>query len=138
MIRSNSVGEELQRRPGDFNETGQAQAELKERVIKLYSGIIEFQAQAVCYFFRKSGGQILHDIIKADDWKGLLELINQSEKDCWDLINRINSDRSKKRSNRQVIDSRLFVEAYADAVNIGPPRANTTSRTATCCKCRFQ
>jgi hypothetical protein len=42
MIRSNSVGEELQRRPGDFNETGQAQAELKERVIKLYSGIIEF------------------------------------------------------------------------------------------------
>jgi hypothetical protein len=67
MIRSNSVEEELQRRPRDFNKTGQAQAELKERMIKLYSGIIEFQAQAVYYFFRKSGGQILHDIIKADD-----------------------------------------------------------------------
>jgi hypothetical protein len=47
MIRSNSVGGELQRKLGDLEHTVQAQAELKERVIKLYSGVIEFQAQAV-------------------------------------------------------------------------------------------
>ena len=102
MILSNSVGGELQRKLGDLEHTGQVQAKLKEQVIKLYSGVIEFQAQAVCYFFCNSGSQILHDIVKADDWKGLLEQINQWEKDCWDLINRINSDRSKIRSNRQV------------------------------------
>jgi N-terminal domain of NWD NACHT-NTPase len=102
MIRSNSVKEELQSKPDDSEETVKAQAALEERVTKLYSGIIEFQAQAVCYSFCNSGSQILHDIVKADDWKGLLEQINQWEKDCWDLINRINSDRSKNRSNRQV------------------------------------
>ena len=132
------MGGELQRKLGDLEHTGQVQAKLKEQVIKLYSGVIEFQAQAVCYFFRNYGGQILHDIVRAEDWTGLLGQINQSEKDCWDLINRINSDRSKNRSNKQVIDSWLLIGAYADAVNIGPPRADTTVERATRRKCRFR
>ena len=78
------MGGELQRKLGDLEPTVHAQAELKERVIKLYSGVIEFQAQAVCYFFRNYGGQILHDTVRAEDWTGLLGQINQSEKDCCD------------------------------------------------------
>jgi N-terminal domain of NWD NACHT-NTPase len=138
MIRSNSVGEELQHKPGDLEHTVQVQAKLKEQVIKLYSGVIEFQAQAVCYYFHDWGIRTVQNIVKAKDWPGLLDQINQSEKECWDLINRINSDRSKNRSSKQVIDSRLFIGAYADAVNIGPPRADATVERATCCKCRFR
>ena len=102
MLRSNSVGQELAWKPDDSPEIQETQNELRERIIQLYTLIIKFQIQAACSLCRADINQKLRDTVKLDDWKGIIDDIIQSEKNCWDLINKINADRSKYRSDRQV------------------------------------
>ena len=96
------MGQELAWKPDDSLEILETQNELRERIIKLYTLIIKFQIQAACSFCRADINQRLRDTVKLDDWKGVIDDIIQSEKNCWDLINKINADRSKCRSDRQV------------------------------------
>jgi hypothetical protein len=102
MLRSNSVGHELAWKPGDSLEIHKTQSELRGRIIKLYTLIIKFQIQAACSFCRNDVNQALRDTVKIDDWKGILDPTIQCEKICWELINKINADRSKHRSDKQV------------------------------------
>src|SRR5271156_6778064 len=100
MLRSNSVGQELAWKPDDSPEIQETQNELRERIIQLYTLIIKFQIQAACSLCRADIKQGFRDTMKLDDWKGI-DII-KSEKNCWVLINKINADRSKYRSDRQV------------------------------------
>jgi hypothetical protein len=102
MLRSNSVGQELARKPDDPPETQKTQNKLRERIVKLYTLIIKFQIEAAYSLCRTDINQKLRDTVRLDDWKGIIDDIVQSEKNCWDLINKINADRSKYRSDRQV------------------------------------
>jgi hypothetical protein len=96
MLRSNSVGNELERKPEDSQEIEDIQGKLRERIINLYTLIIKFQIEAAYSFC----SNIVMQGFK--DWKGTLDPIIQSEKYCWDLINKINADRMKRRLDRQV------------------------------------
>jgi hypothetical protein len=102
MLRSNSVGQELAWKPDDSPEIQETQNELRERIVQLYTLIIKFQIQAACSLCRADINQVLKDTVKLDAWKGITDDIIKSEKNCWDLINKINADRSKCRSDRQV------------------------------------
>jgi archaellum biogenesis ATPase FlaH len=102
MLRSNSVGHELVRKAGDSLEIQETQSELRVRIIKLYTSIVKFQIQAACSLCRSAANQGFRDTVKIDDWKGILDPIIQCEKNCWDLINKVNADRSKHRSDKQV------------------------------------
>jgi hypothetical protein len=100
-IRFNSIEQVLQPKPSDTPETLEVQSELASRVVLLFSGIIEYQARAV-YYFVHNRARLFRDLVKADDWAGLLEQINQSEIDCSGLVKRIREDRLESRFARQV------------------------------------
>lgn len=100
-IRFNLIEQVLQPKPSDTSETLRVQSELASRVVLLFSGIIEYQARAVCYFVHH-GARLFRNLVKADDWAGLLEAINQAKIDCSGLVERIREDRSEARFARQV------------------------------------
>jgi hypothetical protein len=101
-VEFNSAEQELQPKPFDSHETSQVQSELASRVVVLFRDIIEYQARAVYYFFHGGGARLLRDVVKADDWGGLLKQIHRSKTICSDLVARIRSDRSESRLGRQV------------------------------------
>jgi hypothetical protein len=49
----------------------------RDKRINLYSQILEFEAQLVCYFSTNKVGQILRDSIKYDSWNGKVEKIQK-------------------------------------------------------------
>jgi PP-loop superfamily ATP-utilizing enzyme len=102
MLRSNSVGHELAWKPGDSSEIRKTQKDLQKRIIELYTLIVKFQIEAACYLCHTAIYQKTRDTVRLDNWKAMCDGIVQSEKNCWDLINKINADRSKYRSDRQV------------------------------------
>jgi hypothetical protein len=83
-------------RSNDSPEIEDIQRELRERIINLYTLIMKFQIEAACSFCYSVANQVFRD------WKGTLEPIMQSEKYCWDLINKVNADRMKRRLDKQV------------------------------------
>ncbi|KAI1132729.1 hypothetical protein F5Y10DRAFT_292416 [Nemania abortiva] len=49
----------------------------KERIVKLYQAIIDFQAQSVSRFFRRRFGNFLRDTVKWDSWEEMLKRIRE-------------------------------------------------------------
>jgi hypothetical protein len=49
--------------------------EFRDKRIKLYSQILEFEAQLVCYFSTNKVEQTVRDMIKYDSWDGIVENI---------------------------------------------------------------
>jgi hypothetical protein len=101
-VEFNSADHELQPKPFDSHETLQVLSELEKWVVGLFRDIIEYQARAVCYFFHRSGARLIRDVVKVDDWGGLLEQIQRSKAICSGLVARIRSDRSESRLGKQV------------------------------------
>ncbi|RMZ89615.1 hypothetical protein DV736_g3159, partial [Chaetothyriales sp. CBS 134916] len=101
LLRSNSVGHELGWKAGDSAEIQETQNDLRKRIIELYILIMKFQINAAYHLCRHSGSQRLRGVFKVDSWTVYLNDIDQSEKFCWELINKINSDRSKSRADRE-------------------------------------
>ena len=102
VVKFNSVEKELLRKPSDFAETKEVQSELELQVVKLFSVIIEYQAKAVRYYVHSSGAQVLRDVFNTDDWKNMLQQINETKASCGELMARIKEDRYRGRSERQV------------------------------------
>lgn len=102
VVKFNSVEKELLRKPSDSPQTREVQSELELQVVKLFSVIIEYQAKAVRYYVHSSGTQVLRDIFYTDDWKNMLEQINEAKASCGELISRIKEDRYQGLSERQV------------------------------------
>jgi hypothetical protein len=51
--------------------------EFRDKRIKLYSQILEFEAQLVCYFSANKVEQTVRDMIKYDSWDGMVENIQK-------------------------------------------------------------
>lgn len=51
--------------------------EFRAKRIKLYSQILEFEAQLVCYFSLNKVEQTVRDMIKYDSWDGMVENIQK-------------------------------------------------------------
>jgi hypothetical protein len=51
--------------------------EFRDKRIKLYSQILEFEAQLVCYFSLNKVEQTVRDMIKYDSWDGMVENIKK-------------------------------------------------------------
>jgi hypothetical protein len=51
--------------------------EFRVKRIKLYSQILEFEAQLVCYFSLNKVEQTVRDMIKYDSWDGMVENIQK-------------------------------------------------------------
>ncbi|MCJ1243178.1 hypothetical protein MMC30_000375 [Trapelia coarctata] len=66
-------------------ETASLKDEIEVVVIQLYTRILEFQAKAACYFDRSTPSRILLNILKADDWAGLLKQIEKLDTQCREL-----------------------------------------------------
>jgi len=102
VVKFNSVEKELLRKPSDSPETREVQSELELQVVKLFSVIIEYQAKAVLYYVHSSGAQVLRDVFNTNDWKNMLEQINEAKASCGELMARIKEERYQGQSNRQV------------------------------------
>ena len=104
VTKFNAVEKELLRKPSDSSETREVQSELELQVVRLFSVLIEYQAKAVRYYVHNSGTQVLQDICNTNDWKNMLEQINEAKASCEELIARIKEDRYQGISDRQVSD----------------------------------
>ena len=104
IVKFNSIEKELLQQPSDFTETREVQSELELQVVKLFSVIIEYQAKALRYNVHSSGAQVLRDVFNTNDWKNMLEQINEAKASCEVLVARIKDDRYQGISDRQVRD----------------------------------
>ena len=102
VVKFNSVEKELLRKPSDSPETIQVQSELELQVVQLFSLIIEYQAKAVRYDVHSGGAQVFRDLFNTDDWKTMLQKIDEAKASCEELIARIKEDRHQGQSDRQV------------------------------------
>ncbi|KAI9727364.1 MAG: hypothetical protein M1834_008435 [Cirrosporium novae-zelandiae] len=133
-IQFNLVQDQLQRSPSDPPEASQIQSELKSKIVKLFSKIIEFQAKAVCYFC--SSYRRIRDFVKADDWEELLEEINETKKACSALVDQIRQGREDARRKRQELSEKSQLlkllprapAAFNDGVFQHQPRCHPNTR----------
>lgn len=83
-----------------FQRTGVTlQKESAEAVIKLYYNILEYQAKAICHFVSKTGYRMLRNMLKIDDWSGLLATVKSSEISCRRFIHIFDSMDYRKGMN---------------------------------------
>jgi hypothetical protein len=60
-------------------EIGQLAAQLRSYSVHLYSQIIQFQARLVVRYDRSPVSRYVRDVVKRDDWEGILESIKRLE-----------------------------------------------------------
>ncbi|KAK3319607.1 hypothetical protein B0T19DRAFT_362247, partial [Cercophora scortea] len=56
-----------------------AQKPLRDSVLELYRLVIDFQIQSVLYFSRPSVSNLARDMVRYDDWEGMLSTIKEQE-----------------------------------------------------------
>jgi len=66
-------------------EAASLKDEIEIVVFQPYTRILELQAKAACYFDRSTPSRILLNIVKADDWAGLLKQIEKLDTQCREL-----------------------------------------------------
>jgi ankyrin repeat protein len=81
--------------------------DLEDAVIKLYAYILEFEARAACQFSRNTVFQTARNVIKADDWEGVLGKIEELEIACEKLTLRIDAkdQRARMKHVETILDS---------------------------------
>jgi hypothetical protein len=68
-----------------FSEAMRRSKDFEDSILRLYCKILEFEATAACYFARNTVILTLRNIIKLDDWLGLLLAIDKCDKECKDF-----------------------------------------------------
>jgi hypothetical protein len=62
------------------------QKESADTVTTLYYHILEYQVKAICHFASKTGYRMVRNMLKFDDWSGLLATIKLSDALCRRMI----------------------------------------------------
>jgi hypothetical protein len=75
------------------------QKESAKAVIKLYYNILEYQAKAICHFGFKTGYRMVRNMLKIDDWNGLLVTVKSSDISCRRFIHIFDSIDYRKGMN---------------------------------------
>ncbi|KAM7196453.1 hypothetical protein V8F33_006170 [Rhypophila sp. PSN 637] len=60
--------------------------QLIERLVRLYSYMIEYQARVVCHLSKAQLSRAWHDATSSNDWTGMITKIETLDKRCRDLI----------------------------------------------------
>jgi hypothetical protein len=89
--------------------------DVDEKLVKLYSNILQFQAQAASQFDHNSFIRALRNGAKLDDWQALLDNIDASDYECLKLMGVLGLD-SSDRSFSQVQQSFSRVQHRLDEV----------------------
>ena len=89
--------------------------DVDEKLVKLYSNILQFQAQAASQFDHNSFIRALRNGAKLDDWQALLDNIDASDHECLKLMGVLGLD-SSDRSFSQVQQSFSRVQHRLDEV----------------------
>ena len=84
--------------------------DVDEKLVKLYSNILQFQAQAASQFDHNSFIRALRNGAKLDDWQALLDNIDASDHECLKLMGVLGLDSSDRSFSR--VQHRLD-EVYA-------------------------
>lgn len=61
-------------------------------LVKLYSKILQYQAQVICQLKRPNFAQYIRDTFKVDDWQQLLNSIQTLDQRCQSLAETIDKD----------------------------------------------
>jgi hypothetical protein len=61
--------------------------DVDEKLVKLYSNILQFQAQAASQFDHNTFIRALRNGAKLEDWQGLLDKIYAAENECMKFLN---------------------------------------------------
>lgn len=59
-----------------------ADPKFEDAVVALYSDILMFYAKATCYFARRTLTMAFRNVVKLDDWTGLLSKVSNAEQTC--------------------------------------------------------
>ena len=60
--------------------------DLGNAIVSLYRNILEYQAKATCYYSLNTGKRTLINIVKRDDWPGMVEKIKDGNRECRDIM----------------------------------------------------
>lgn len=60
--------------------------DLRETIVKLYKGILEYQGRAVCQFQRRTALHLARNIVTIDDWSSIIDAIKSADKACEQLM----------------------------------------------------
>lgn len=87
---------QIDNRPSTLSKTSSRSSDIGAHIwthiTKLYSKILQYEAQVVCYFVRPKVFQYGRDIIKVDDWTVLLADIKKIDNECKDVYSVIGSN----------------------------------------------
>ncbi|GKZ38373.1 hypothetical protein AbraIFM66950_010530 [Aspergillus brasiliensis] len=66
---------------------------LEAAFLKLYTGVLEFQARAICHLTKHSVTRAFKDIFEVDSWEKMVDAIKESESTCRNFIRVIDSEK---------------------------------------------
>ncbi|KAF4250500.1 hypothetical protein CNMCM8980_000868 [Aspergillus fumigatiaffinis] len=66
---------------------------LETAFLKLYTGVLEFQARAVCHLTKHSVTRAFKDMFEVDSWGAMTDAIKESEASCRNFIRVVDSDK---------------------------------------------
>ena len=97
--------------------------ELKTAIRKLYKAILEFEALALCHFNRSAVRQITRNTFTLDDWRGLLENIQNLDSACKELMQLLDA-KGRQESTEKLRDQlnallKLFQEKFEVQLDSG-------------------
>ncbi len=96
VVRRYAEIEKIYLQSGDLNHTQDLEAE----VVKLYRGVLEYEARAACQFDRHTAIRIARNIVEADGWNSILESLKTSDTACAKFMSIVDSkDQRQSRRN---------------------------------------
>ncbi|ETS01080.1 hypothetical protein M419DRAFT_81505, partial [Trichoderma reesei RUT C-30] len=96
-----------------------SQRNLLESLAKLYSYIIEYQAQVICHLSKRQLTRALSDISSPGEWGSKIEDIDRRNKECRSVLNFLDAEhinKQWKQQLREIQESRDILEDIREAV----------------------
>ncbi|KAH6670609.1 hypothetical protein B0J14DRAFT_99850 [Halenospora varia] len=66
----------------DLNAVSDLNTSFETAILKVYSEVLQFQVKAALHFHRPTMARTVSNIVKSNDWVGLLKTIKQYDSDC--------------------------------------------------------
>ncbi|OTA02926.1 hypothetical protein A9Z42_0033450 [Trichoderma parareesei] len=98
---------------------GPSQRNLLESLAKLYSYIIEYQAQVICHLSKRQLTRAWSDISSPGEWGSKIEDIDRRNKECRSVLNLLDVEHINtrwKQQLREIQESRDILEEIREAV----------------------
>lgn len=92
IVRRYAEIEKIYLRAGDVTGT----KDLEAQVVKLYKGVLEYEARAACQFNRNTAHRIARNIFEANSWDGIIESLKTSDTACANLMSIIDAKDQKQ------------------------------------------